>query len=117
MTASRRGHLRAGAGWEGGPRREAESRAGIPQEVALIWKMARKQKPPGMENWTWEEIRMGQKMSRGQKKARRLVKSLGGQPDEDGILRIPEGGGRVLAALLLVMMLAVAIFFPKGCAN
>jgi hypothetical protein len=70
-----------------------------------------------MENWTWEEIRMGQKMSRGQKKARRLVKSLGGQPDEDGILRIPDGGGKVLAALLLVMMLAMAIFFPKGCAN
>ncbi len=56
-------------------------------------------------------------MSRGQKKARRLVKSLGGQPDEDGILRIPDGGGKVLAALLLVMMLAMAIFFPKGCAN
>jgi hypothetical protein len=81
--------------------------------------MPRKQKPPGMENWTWDEIRMGQKMTRGQKKARRLVKSLGGQPDENGHLRIPEGqwANKVLAFLLLIMLLAMGIFFPKGCAH
>lgn len=104
-----------------GPPFETQFQTGNLRAGGLNQGMPRKQKPPGMENWTWDEIRMGQKMSRGQKKARRLVKSLGGETDENGNIRIPEGEGyaanRALAFLLLLFMIATAVFAPDGCAR
>ncbi len=35
--------------------------------------MPRRQKPPGREKWTWDEINAGRKMSKGEKRSRRLA--------------------------------------------
>jgi hypothetical protein len=51
--------------------------------------MARKKKPPGLENWTWDEINLGRKMSKSEKRIRRLSVSLGATKKTDGQIEPP----------------------------
>jgi hypothetical protein len=75
--------------------------------------MARKNKPPGMEKWTWEEIRAGRKMPKGEKRVRRMAKSLGATEKSGGELEHTTGS--VLAIVgLFVLMLGVALLAECG---
>jgi hypothetical protein len=46
--------------------------------------MPRKQKPPGMEKWTWDEINAGRKMSKAEKRGRRMAVAFGATKEPDG---------------------------------
>ena len=62
-------------------------------------------KPPGYEKWTWGEIRAGRKMSKSEKRMRRLGKNLGATEDESGNI-IPPKGNAVKGSHLL------SLFWP-----
>ncbi len=65
--------------------------------------MARPRKPPGKEKWTWAEIRAGRRMSKGEKRARRLAKSFGAEEKPDGELKhTPDS---MLACILIFAVL------------
>jgi hypothetical protein len=51
--------------------------------------MPSKRKPPGFEKWTWDEINAGRKMSKGEKRSRRLAISLGATKRSDGQIQRP----------------------------
>jgi hypothetical protein len=82
--------------------------------------MARKQKPPGYENWTWEEIRVGHRLSKAEKRCRRLARHLGGTEDKDGKINPPQGEQKAVYNLVLgglfLFLIIIAIFAPNGCA-
>lgn len=81
--------------------------------------MPKKQKPPGLEKWTWAEIRAGRKMSKGEKRGRRLAKSLGATERPDGSIQRPSVSDHPEYYLyfggLLLFMIIMAIGFPNGC--
>lgn len=52
--------------------------------------MARRQKPPGMEKWTWDEINLGRKMSKAEKRGRRMAIAFGATKKEDGQIEPPS---------------------------
>lgn len=54
--------------------------------------MPRRQKPAGMEKWTWNEINAGRKMSKTEKRYRRLAVSLGATKRSDGRIQPPAYG-------------------------
>jgi len=66
--------------------------------------MPRRQKPPGLEKWTWAEIRAGRKMSKGEKRMRRIAKSFGGVEDKQGNIRAPEGEDRLGFTLAMILI-------------
>jgi hypothetical protein len=72
--------------------------------------MPRKRKPPGMEKWTWEEIRSGRKISKSEKRMRRMAKGFGATERRDGSLEHTWGSafacGFVIALLFILAMLA-----------
>ena len=82
--------------------------------------MARKQKPPGYENWTWEEIRVGHRLSKADKRCRRLARHLGATEDNNGKIIPPQGDEQVVYYLvfggLLILMIIVAVCASSGCA-
>ena len=82
-------------------------------------KRPRGPKPPGQEKWTWEEIRLGHRLSKSSKRIRRMARSLGATEDENGRIIPPTGEEAPLYYLvfggLLVASLVVAFFFPHGC--
>jgi hypothetical protein len=76
--------------------------------------MPRRQKPPGMEDWTWDEINSGRKMSKGEKKARRLAVSLGAAKTPDGRIQPPAFDDDptyyfVVVGLLILVVIAFAL--------
>jgi len=75
--------------------------------------MPRKQKPPGYENWTWDEINLGRKLSKAEKRNRRLAQHLGGTKDKNGDIHAPEGSDSFLYyfvfGLLFIMSIVVII--------
>ena len=69
-----------------------------------------------MEKWTWEEIRSGRKMSKGEKRMRRMSKHLGATEGKDG--KIEHSPESFLACLAIaVLTIVVMVFFPDGCAH
>jgi len=79
--------------------------------------MGRRQKPPGMEKWTWDEINAGRKMSKGEKRARRLAVAFGATKEPDGRIQPPPMhdnplyylvfGGLVLFGILILVLSAM----------
>jgi hypothetical protein len=51
--------------------------------------MPRRQKPPGYEKWTWDEINACRKISKGEKRSRRLAVSLGATKSDRGQIQPP----------------------------
>jgi hypothetical protein len=51
--------------------------------------MPRRQKPPGKESWSWDEINAGRKMSKAEKRTRRLAVNLGATKGPDGRIQPP----------------------------
>lgn len=70
--------------------------------------MPRKQKPPGYEHWTWEEIRLGHRLSKAEKRTRRLARHLGGVEDERGKITPPQGEGQILYYTVFIVLMVVA---------
>lgn len=83
--------------------------------------MAKRQKPPGYENWTWEEIRCGRKLSKQEKRIRKLAKHMGASEGENGRIVPPKPsenpGYWLLFGGMLIFMIVMAVMFPKGCAH
>ena len=83
--------------------------------------MPRKQKPPGYEKWTWDEINQGRKMSKAEKRGSRLAQHLGATKDESGRIVPPKfednPGYWIVMITVLIVIVIVMIFFPKGCAH
>ena len=80
--------------------------------------MPSKPKPPGYEKWTWEEIRVGHRLSKSEKRARRMARHLGATEDVNGRIRPPEKGQTMYYLFfggLLVAMVLMVIFAPEGC--
>ncbi len=83
--------------------------------------MAQRQKPPGFEKWTWEEIRAGRRIPKAEKRWRKIAKSMGATEKPDGRIQPPsepENPGYYLffgGALALLIIFGVA--FPGGCAR
>lgn len=67
--------------------------------------MPRKQKPPGYENWTWDEIKLGRKLSKAEKRGRRLAQSLGATKKDDGTIEPPAFEDNPLYYFVFVMLL------------
>jgi len=79
--------------------------------------MPRRQKPPGKEKWTWDEINAGRKMSKTEKRYRRLAVDLGATKHPDGRIEPPKYDeyptyylvfGGLLALFILVFVIALA---------
>ena len=51
--------------------------------------MPRRQKPPGKGSWSWDEIKAGRKMSKAEKRTRRLAVNLGATKGPDGRIQPP----------------------------
>lgn len=71
--------------------------------------MPRKQKPPGFEKWTWEEIRCGRKLSKGEKRVRRIAKGFGATEKKDGNLEHTPESFFVILMLFLVSVLCFVV--------
>jgi len=75
--------------------------------------MPRRKKPPGMEKLIWDEINGGRKMSKTEKRYRRLAVSLGAAKAPDGRIQPPPASENPTYYLvfggLLVLFFVVAI--------
>lgn len=75
--------------------------------------MARRQKPPGLEKWTWEEIRVGHRLSKEDKRMRRLARHMGATDKPDGTIQPPpfaeNPGYYLLFILLFIFMITIAL--------
>lgn len=71
--------------------------------------MRRKQKPPGYENWTWEEIKLGHRLSKAEKRMRRISKHLGGNEDKKGNVLPPEGESSFLYYFVFLILLIMSL--------
>lgn len=74
--------------------------------------MARKQKPIGYENWTWDEINLGRKLSKAEKRNRRLAQHLGATKDSKGNITPPSAQESpnyylIFGMLLIIFIIAV----------
>ncbi len=49
----------------------------------------RRVKPPGMEKWTWDEINARRKMSKSEKRTRRMAVAFGATKRTDGSIQPP----------------------------
>jgi hypothetical protein len=80
--------------------------------------MPRQQKPPGMEKWTWPEIRAGRRMSKSEKRFRRLAKHMGATEKPDGNIQPPPAadnpGYYLFGGLLFLMFVMLG---ARGCAQ
>ena len=84
--------------------------------------MQKKEKPPGKEKWTWEEIRLGRRLSKSEKRLRRMARHLGASENKSGDLSPPDSADQkviyyLTLAALLIVSICVLIFFPNGCAS
>ena len=68
-----------------------------------------RQKPPGMEKWTWDEINSGRKMSKGEKKYRSLAVTLGATKAADGRIQPPAASDNPTYWLVFIGLLVVAV--------
>ncbi len=81
--------------------------------------MPRPKKPPGQEKWTWDEINAGRKMSKTEKRGRRLAVALGATKAPDGRIQPPrvEDNPQYYAVfiglLILSLIMLVFAFFLK----
>ena len=78
--------------------------------------MARKSKPPGKEKWTWDEIRMGSKLSRSDKFVVKMARIIEESKDSNGKIIQPKGQEAaklltIYAAILLIVILIGLIQF------
>ena len=75
--------------------------------------MPRRQKPPGYEKWTWDEIKAGRKMSKAEKRGRRVAIAFGATKLPDGRIQPPPAADNPLYYVtfggLLVLFLLAAI--------
>jgi hypothetical protein len=71
--------------------------------------MPRRKKPPGYEKWTWDEINAGTKMSKGQKRARRLAVSLGATKDHRGNIQPPAFGDNPTYYVVFISLIVFGI--------
>lgn len=70
--------------------------------------MARRTKPPGFEKWTWREIDAGRKMSKGEKRMRNTLVSMGAKEKPGGkIEHTPES--LAFAVILIVVVVGIAL--------
>lgn len=72
--------------------------------------MPRRQKPPGMEKWTWDEIKAGRKMSKAEKRSRRLAVSLGATKAKDGRIQPPSFNSNPMYWLVFIGLLLMSVF-------
>ena len=70
--------------------------------------MPRRKKPPGMEKWTWDEINSGRKMSKHEKRTRRLAVSFGATKAPDGRIQPPAFSDNPTYSLVFI---GLFIFF------
>ncbi len=71
--------------------------------------MPRRQKPPGMEKWTWDEINAGRKMSKSEKRTRRLAVSLGATKAPDGRIQPPPFGDNPMYYFVFIGILILCV--------
>ncbi|WP_165253606.1 hypothetical protein [Paludisphaera soli] len=80
--------------------------------------MPRRQKPPGYEKWTWDEINQGRKMSKTGKRIRRLDVGLGASKDARGNITPPLYSEAphywwVMIGLMIVGLVAFGVELAK----
>lgn len=80
--------------------------------------MPRPKKPPGQEGWTWDEIRAGRRMSKSEKRYRRLAVNLGATKGADGRIQPPPASENpayylVFGGLLLAAVVSLALAAAK----
>lgn len=75
--------------------------------------MPRRQKPPGYEKWTWDEIHAGRRMSKAEKRTRRMAMHLGASKGEDGRIEPPafsdNPGYWIFFIVMLIFCVGIAI--------
>ena len=76
--------------------------------------MPRRTKPPGKEKWTWDEINQGRRMSKAEKRTRRLAVSLGATKASDGRIVPPTLADNPTYYLVFIGLIALiqAYVFP-----
>jgi hypothetical protein len=76
--------------------------------------MPRRQKPPGYEKWTWDEINAGRRMSKAEKRTRRMAVAFGATKMPDGRIQPPPVAENPVYYLvfggLLVLCFLIVIF-------
>jgi hypothetical protein len=73
--------------------------------------MPRRVKPPGKERWTWAEIDAGRRLSKSEKRWRRMGKDFGWAKQPDGSYRAPT------EAQPFVLLLGLAMLAMGVCAT
>ncbi len=71
--------------------------------------MPRRNKPPGMEKWTWDEINQGRKMSKSEKRYRRLAVSLGATKSPGGRINPPSAAENPTYYAVFIGLLVLSI--------
>jgi hypothetical protein len=71
--------------------------------------MPRRSKPPGMGKWTWDEINQGLRMSKSEKRGRRLAVALGATKDSNGRIQPPTFADNPTYYFVFVGLIAFAI--------
>lgn len=71
--------------------------------------MPRRPKPPGMEKWTWDEIRLGRRMSKIEKSTGRLAVSLGATKSPEGRIVPPAFVANPTYYLVFIGLIALGI--------
>ena len=73
--------------------------------------MPRRQKPPGQEKWTWDEINAGRKMFKTEKRYRKTAVVLGATKSEGGRIQPPSFGKQ---PVLLGVFYRASYPMPRG---
>src|SRR3954466_7756369 len=78
--------------------------------------MPRRRKPPGYERWTWAEINAGRRMSKSEKRWRRVAKELNWDQRSDGSSEAPANAVPFLV-VIMGLMIFLGILAPHGVNN
>jgi hypothetical protein len=70
-----------------------------------------------MEKWTWDEINMGRRMSKAEKRGRRLAVSMGASKRADGTIQPPkfaENPGYWITLWVMVIIIVLVAIFSRS---
>lgn len=75
--------------------------------------MVRRPKPPGKENWTWEEINRGRRWTGNERKWRKRGRESGWEKRPDGTYQMPPAAAFIYIGTMIVLIVIWAAFGLK----
>ncbi len=75
--------------------------------------MPRRQKPPGLAKWTWDEINQGRRWTGNEKKWRTRGKQSGWEKKADGSYQMPPEAAFIYIGTIIVIIVIWVAFGLK----